>query len=285
LKAIAVENLEYSYGGGKKAVDGISFEVGEGEVFGFLGPNGAGKTTTQKVIVGLLKGYGGRVEVLGKDLRAWRSNLYERIGVSFELPAHYNKLTAIENLRLFSSFYRGRTADLRELLATVGLEEHADERVGSFSKGMKMKLNFARALLNRPDLVFLDEPTSGLDPASARQIKGIIHGLKKEGRSVFLTTHNMVDADELCDRVGFIVDGRISLVDAPRALKISHGRRYVRVEYADGGGFSTAEFKLEGLGDDPAFMKLLRSNRVQTIHTEEATLEDIFMRVTGRGLS
>jgi fluoroquinolone transport system ATP-binding protein len=283
--ALNVQNLEFTYPKAeKKALSNVSFHIQKGEIFGFLGPNGAGKSTTQKVIIGLLKGYNGNVEVLGKNLISWKSDLYERIGVCFELPNHYQKLTALENLELFSSFYKNKTINPHKLLQMVDLDKDANQRVSTFSKGMKTKLNFARALLNNPQMLFLDEPTTGLDPVSARQIKNIILEKKKEGISIFLTTHNMTDADELCDRVGFVVDGILALIESPKDLKLRHGKKLVNVEYLNNGALAKEEFALADLGSNNTFLNLLNSGRVQTIHTEEATLDDVFIKVTGRQL-
>jgi fluoroquinolone transport system ATP-binding protein len=283
--ALDVQNLTFTYPkAGKKAVENVSFQIKKGEIFGFLGPNGAGKSTTQKVIIGLLKGYNGTVEILGKNLKNWRTDLYEHIGVCFEFPNHYQKLTALENLELFSSFYKTTTVEPHDLLAMVDLDDDADQRVSSFSKGMKTKLNFARALLNSPQMLFLDEPTTGLDPVSARQIKNIIHEKKKEGTTIFLTTHNMTDADELCDRVGFMVDGTLVLIESPKDLKLEHGKKIVRVEHLNNGEIIREEFNLANLGSNSSFINLLNSNRVLTIHTQEATLDDVFIKVTGRQL-
>ncbi len=283
--ALDIQNLSFTYPKTeKKAVDGVTFHIKTGEIFGFLGPNGAGKSTTQKVIIGLLRGYNGNIELLGKNLKNWKNNLYEHIGVCFEFPNHYQKLTALENLKLFSSFYRNTTVDPSELLAMVSLEKEANQRVGTFSKGMKTKLNFVRALLNNPQMLFLDEPTTGLDPVSARQIKNIIHEKKRQGTTIFLTTHNMNDADELCDRVGFMVDGRLALIENPKDLKLKHGKKIVRVEYINNEEITQQEFTLAKLGSNTTFIKLLNSGRVQTIHTQEATLDDVFIKVTGRQL-
>lgn len=282
---ISVYHMTFAYAGAeRRAVDGVSFEVKAGEIFGFLGPSGAGKSTTQKILIGLLRGYEGEVEVLGKDLKDWGPDYYERIGVSFELPNHYRKLTALENLNFFRSLYSGSTEDPRELLALVGLENDAGTRVSQFSKGMEMRLTFVRALLNRPELIFLDEPTAGLDPVNGRKMKEIILDLKDEGRTIFLTTHDMTVADQICDRVAFIVDGRIPVVDSPRELKIREGQRKVRVEYREDDRIEDSEFSLDGLGDDEEFLNLLRAERIETMHTEEATLEDVFIGTTGRKL-
>ena len=284
---ICVRGLTYTYPkADEPALRGMDFAVGRGEIFGFLGPSGAGKSTTQKLLIGLLRGHGGEAEVWGKDPVAWGSDYYERIGVSFELPNHYQKLTGLENLRFFASLYSGETADPLALLEAVGLTDDADTRVGKYSKGMQMRLTFARSLINNPELLFLDEPTSGLDPVNARKVKDIILGLKARGRTIFLTTHDMATADELCDRVAFVVDGRIEALDTPAELKIARGQRFVRVEYrGDSGGLETGEFAMDGLADDGAFHTLLRNHHVETIHSREASLDDVFVEVTGRRLS
>ncbi|MBN1280036.1 MAG: ATP-binding cassette domain-containing protein [Candidatus Thermoplasmatota archaeon] len=282
---LTIQHLDFTYPKSqKKAINNVSFSIHQGEIFGFLGPNGAGKSTTQKVIIGLLKSYQGNIELLGKNLKNWRTDLYEHIGVCFELPNHYQKLTALENLELFASFYRNTTVDPLKLLSMVDLQNDANTRVGAFSKGMKTKLNFARALLNNPQMLFLDEPTTGLDPVSARQIKNIILQKKKEGTTIFLTTHNMNDADELCDRVGFMVDGGLVLIESPKDLKLKHGKKLVRVEYLNNGELRKDEFTLATLGANPTFLSLLNHGQVLTIHTQEATLDDVFIKVTGRHL-
>jgi fluoroquinolone transport system ATP-binding protein len=283
--AIAVNNLQFRYPkSNKTAVRDVSFGIKKGEIFGFLGPNGAGKTTTQKIIIGLLKDYSGNVQILGKNLRNWKTQLYNRIGVGFELPNHYQKLTAIENLELFASFYQKKTVPPMDLLKMVELEKDANERVATFSKGMKSKLNFARALLNDPEIIFLDEPTTGLDPVSSRLIKTIIKQKRDEGKAVFLTTHNMNDADELCNRVGFIVEGQLVLIENPKELKIRHGKKLVKVEYLNKNELASKQFELKDLAENKVFLQLLRSGTVQTIHTAEATLDDIFIKATGRQL-
>jgi fluoroquinolone transport system ATP-binding protein len=284
---IRVENLTYTYPRtAAETLHGLNFEIAEGEIFGFLGPSGAGKSTTQKILIGLLKSYGGRVEVMGRSVGDWGQDYYEHIGVSFEMPNHYLKLTALENLAYFQSLYRNRQRDPREVLAWVGLQDEAKKRVAEFSKGMKIRLNVARSLLHEPKVLFLDEPTNGLDPMNARRIKDLLFEVRRHGATVFVTTHDMGVADELCDRVGFITDGAIKVVDAPSALKKRHGKRMVRVEYLDSALHpAQQEFPLEGLGTNGAFLLLLQSaHRVETIHTLETTLERVFIEVTGEGL-
>jgi fluoroquinolone transport system ATP-binding protein len=283
---IEVNELSFRYAGASgPAVAGLEFGVARGEVFGFLGPSGAGKSTTQKLLIGLLRGYAGRAQVLGRDLAGWGPDYYEHIGVSFELPNHFLKLTARENLRYFGALYRRPSREPLELLELLDLAADADTPVGQFSKGMKSRLTLARALIHDPELLFLDEPTSGLDPVNALRVRDLIRAQRAAGKTIFLSTHNMTVADELCDRVAFIVDGRVALIDTPRALKLRHGHPTVRVEHADAAGAHVhTDFPLAGLADDTGFLTLLRTGAVQTIHTREATLEDIFIRVTGHGL-
>jgi len=284
---IRVRGLTFSYPKSPApVVRGMDFSVNSGEIFGFLGPSGAGKSTTQKILTGLLGGHGGQASVWGRDPQGWGPDYYERIGVSFELPNHYQKLTGLENLQFFASLYQTPTLDPLGLLDAVGLGEAAKMRVAKYSKGMQMRLNFARALVNDPELLFLDEPTSGMDPVNARKVKNTILDLKARGRTVFLTTHDMTTADELCDRVAFVVDGAISALDTPAELKIARSQRLVRVAYRGAqGGLDRADFALDGLADDAAFHSLLRHHHVETVHSREASLEDVFVDVTGRRLS
>lgn len=282
---IDIKQLDFTYpGNSEKTLKGLNFQIEKGEIFGFLGPSGAGKSTTQKIIIGILKQYRGQVKVFGRELCRMDNEYYENIGVAFEFPNLYGKLTALENLKFFQALYSRRTEDPLRLLDVVGLREDAHTRVSAFSKGMKIRLNFVRSLLNRPQILFLDEPTAGLDPVNAKNIKNIILAKKAEGKTIFLTTHNMTVADEVCDRVAFIVEGRIKLINSPRALKIKSSKKTVRVEYREDGGTHSQEFELKKIGDDEEFVALIRSKDIETIHTQEATLEDIFIRETGRSL-
>lgn len=281
--AIAVRDLHYTYpGAGRPAVHSMSFEVDHGEIFGFLGPNGAGKTTTQQILIGLVTGWQGTVHLFGDTPQHWGRRLYDRIGVSFELPVGYAKLTVREDLAHFALLHGTAPRDPDELLAAVGLDEAADRAVGALSKGMRIRLNLARALLHRPDVLFLDEPTSGLDPVTARGIREVIASERERGATVFLTTHDMVAADALCDRVAFVVDGHIAACDRPRTLKLSAGPRRIRVEYRTDGALRS---RLFGIGEpDPELARLLASPAVETVHTTEASLDDVFVTVTGRQL-
>lgn len=282
---IEVKQLKFTYPGtNKRTLHGLDFSIGAGEVFGFLGPSGAGKSTLQKILIGALKRYEGQVQVLGKEIREVGPDYYERIGVAFEFPNFYNKFTALENLRMFGSLYAGQTENPMSLLEQVGLEDAADLKVSQLSKGMKMRLNFCRSILHNPDILFLDEPTSGLDPVNAKIMKDMILEKKAAGKTVLITTHNMQAAEELCDRVAFIVDGQIKLIDSPRELKLRQGKKRIRVEYRIGLKQAAEEFSMEGIGQNEHFLRLIRQYPVETIHSLEATLEQIFMDVTGRNL-
>ncbi len=282
---IDVNGLTFAYGASEPAVSDLSFSIGRGEIFGFLGPSGAGKSTTQKILMKLLPGYRGDVVVMDKALSDWGGDYFEHIGVCFEFPANYKKLSARENLRFFASFYQRETLKPEDVLARVGLGGDIDKRVDKFSKGMQIRLNLARALLHQPEIYFLDEPTAGLDPVNARNVRELILELKNNGATVFLTTHDMMVADTLCDRVGFLVDGGLHSVGAPEALRIEHGKRALRVGYETPGGLQHEEFPLDGLSENEAFQRLLRETRIDTMHSQESSLEDVFIEVTGRSLT
>jgi len=282
--AILVEDLTFRYPGqAAPALDRVSFSVARGEIFGLLGPSGAGKSTLQRVLTRQQRRFDGLVRVLGKPLADWRQDYFEVIGVGFELPNHYVKFTAVENLRFFASLYRRKSRDPLELLALVGLEHAAHKKVETFSKGMRMRLNFVRAIQHDPEILFLDEPTAGLDPGNARIVKRIVADLRRAGKTIVLTTHNMNDVDQLCDRVSFMVTGRFAALDAPEALKARCGRRTVRVTH----GRDTVdvdEFPLDGLADNRRFQAILRDGTVRTLHSQEASLDQVFSDVTGTSL-
>ena len=283
---IKVEGLYHSYSNDDKfAVNDVSFEVPKGEVFGFLGPSGAGKSTTQGVLTGLLKLQKGNVTVAGYDVKHIKNEMFNRIGMSFEQSNVYTKMTAKENLYFYSKLFDVETRDPVELINLVGLGGKEDIKTGEFSKGMKHRLTFARSMINNPELWFLDEPTTGLDPTIAANIKNIIKDKNKEGVTVFLTTHNMYIADELCDRVAFIVDGEISLIDSPKNLKLQYGQKMVEVEYCENDKMKKESFSTIMANDKQKLKKIIDEHDIMTMHTKEATLEEIFIKVTGRGLA
>lgn len=282
---ISVKNLSHSYSNDDKlAVKNISFEVKKGETFGFLGPSGAGKSTTQGVLTGLLEQQSGNVIVAGYDIKKVDNKRFNKIGVSFEQSNVYSKLTALENLKYYASLFDVPTLDPLELLKLIGLEDRKNDYAGEFSKGMKHRLTFARSMINKPELWFLDEPTTGLDPAIAAVIKNIIKEKQSEGTTSFLTTHNMYIADELCDRVAFIIDGEIKLIDTPNNLKQQYGQKLVEIEYVKEGKVYKETLKTVDDIDRKKIGDIIKSYDIKTMHTKEATLEEIFIQVTGRGL-
>ncbi len=281
---IQAKDLTFHYPGNEvPAARGLNFQIKSGEIFGFLGPSGAGKSTTQKILIGLLKGYSGDISIMGKKLGDWNPDFYNHVGIGFELPNHYLKLSAIENLQFFGSFYKNRQ-DYKVLLERVGLLKDSEKKVENFSKGMKVRLNFIRALLHDPEILFLDEPTSGLDPVNARTIKDIILEQKARGKTIFITTHNMYDADELCDRIAFIVDGELVITETPKILKFEHGKPRVKVEYEEEDQIRTEDFPLKNLSGEKRFTDLIRTREIVSIHSQEASLDEVFIKVTGKNL-
>lgn len=279
---IQVRDLQFSYSK-QPFIENMSFDVQSGEIFGFLGPSGAGKSTLQKILTGLLTTYRGSVQLNGTEVKHHDNSFYESIGVDFEFPSLYEKLTARENLRFFASLYKKYQA-IDPLLESVGLLDDCDKKVSDFSKGMKSRLNFIKALLHDPALLFLDEPTSGLDPSNAKRMKDIILQEKAKGKTILLTTHNMYDATELCDRVAFIVDGKLRALDTPRNLIMSKGASRIRYTYAVNGREEEAEIPLNQTDRDDMLQRLIRENRLLSIHSSEPTLNDIFVELTGRRL-
>jgi ABC-2 type transport system ATP-binding protein len=221
MKAIEVENLTREFGS-LRALDGISFCVEQGEIFGFLGPNGAGKTTSVRILTGQLRPTSGRARVMGCDVVTEREAIKPQIGVVFEYQNLYQRLSARDNLNFTAQLYGVPKDRVDELLVQVGLSERANESLKKYSNGMKQRLLIARALLPWPKVLFLDEPTRGLDPNIARSIRNMVSKLAKSGMTIFLTTHYMEEADQLCDRVAILDQGKIVALDTPQNLKVAY---------------------------------------------------------------
>ncbi len=282
---IKVEGLYHDYvGKGEYAVSDVSFTIERGEIFGFLGPNGAGKSTVQNIMTGLLDLQKGSVMYDDLSVRDLTPSFFNRVGVSFEQPNVYLRLTGLENLEHFAGLFSVPTLDPMVLLERMGLRDEAHKRAGEYSKGMRQRLTLARALINQPDILFLDEPTGGLDPSAAASMRDLILEQKERGATVFLTTHNMYLAEELCDRVAFLESGKIVAMDSPSNLKLKHGQHAVSVEYADHDGLASRTFELDNEGKQ-AFTDFIAQVEPLTIHSQEATLEQIFIKLTGRGLT
>lgn len=272
---IAVSELTYTYPKTTEpAVRGMDFTVAPGEIFGFLGPSGAGKSTTQKLLIGLLRGHGGRMLVWGRDPLDWGSDYYQRIGVSFELPNHYLKLTGAENLQFFASLYDGATQDPRTLLEAVGLADAADTRVGKYSKGMQMRLTFARALLNDPELIFLDEPTSGLDPLMEATFQQVVAERIRDGATVLLSSHILSEVEALAGRVSIVRAGRV--IETGTLAELRHlTRTTVAVELRDG---------TDRLAELPGVHDLLIDGARVRFQVEPDRLDEVFGELARRGM-
>jgi ABC-type multidrug transport system ATPase subunit len=281
---IEVKNLTFSYSKDKQALHGLDFTVKDGEIFGFLGPNGSGKSTTQKILTGLLRGHGGKVSLFGQDISvAQGPEFFQKIGVLFEFPYLYASLSAVDNLNYFASFYpREQRRDVGELLDMLEFKrDFLKKPVSSYSKGMRQRVSMARALVSSPRLLFLDEPTSGLDPSGAVLFRKIIEQERKKGTTVFVTTHNMVDADLLCDRVAFIVGGNLVALDTPKRLKEKNSNHGVVIDYLYQGRRERKTIEATELASGVPFA----CDEMISIHSQEPTLEDMFIQYTGRGLS
>ena len=280
---IKVDQLSFAYKPPDNVLHQLNFTVNRGEIFGFLGPNGSGKSTTQKVLLGILPDYQGSVIINDYHIKEVAGGFYEDIGVLFEMPYLYSTLSAVDNLKYFSNFYpRHRVRQIDELLDLVGLERgFRHKQVKHYSKGMRQRTSLARCLLNSPQTLFLDEPVSGLDPAGAVLVKQIIKQEQSRGTTIFLTTHNMFVADELCDRVAFIVEGRINTIDTPDKLKHSHSDSIVEIEYIDRGQKKQISLDAQDFNKNIGFS----NDRIVSIKTRGQTLEDIFIKLTGKRLS
>ncbi|MDD5287594.1 MAG: ABC transporter ATP-binding protein [Dehalococcoidales bacterium] len=284
-KSIIVENLTYRYGN-LIAVDHINFEVGAGEIMGFLGPNGAGKTTTVKMLTGQLRPQEGRAILMGHDVVKEVGKVKSQIGVCFEQTNLYEQMSALDNLALFAELFKVNNFDGYALLKRVGLTGREKDKVANYSKGMKQRLMVARSMVNKPQIIFMDEPTAGLDPVSSEAIGNLILEERKRGATIFLTTHDMWEADKLCDQVAFMNQGKIAVLDTPRNLKLQYGKRSLIAEVAKvDGGIEKKEIGMDSTDTARAVEGLFSKEKVITIHSEEATLEDIFIKVTGRRLT
>ena len=283
MNTIIVEQLSYHYGQ-RVAVKGISFNIAAGEVLGFLGPNGAGKTTTVKMLTGQLRPDSGTIQILGLDVVKQTEAVQAQIGVAFEAANLYEQMSAVENLVLFARLFGIKNFDPFVLLDKVGLGGRGHDRVATYSKGMKQRLMLARALVNTPRILFLDEPTDGLDPVSALAIHELMREASTQGTTIFLTTHDMVEADKLADRVAFIDQGQIVALDTPQNLKQQFGRRAVRAEVRRNGGTAVHEVLLDRSETAAELAALFASEQVISVHSTEASLADIFVQLTGRGL-
>ena len=283
---LEVDKLTYTYAGSDApAVRDVTFQIETGQIFGFLGPSGSGKTTVQKIMTRLLDLQGGEVRYDGRPVSGLDRSFFAEVGVSFEHPNLFPRLTGRENLEAFLGLYPKPHLDPVELLTKLGLGDAVDKKAEDYSKGMKQRLVFARALLHQPKYLFLDEPTSGLDPATARVVMGIIREHKERGATVLLTTHDMLVADALSDTIAFLNKGAIEACDTPRALKLMHGKRAVKVEHRQNGVLTSETLFLDDDHDREYLASLTAKGEIETMHSQEATLDSIFVKLTGQELA
>ena len=300
MKVIEVKNLVKDFGG-RSVLDGISFEVEEGEVFGYLGPNGAGKTTTLRIILGLLNPTSGKAIVMGKNL-AEDDEARKKIGVVLENDGLYEDLSAFDNLEYYAQLYdvSNRKEKIEDLLRFVRLYERRREKVGVFSKGMRRKLAIARAIINDPEVLFLDEPSSGLDPDAQRMVRNLILELSKEGKTVFLNSHDLDEVQRICDRIAILQRGRIMVCDAVKSLRRKFSGPRVIISTSDNKSAERAFEILNSLDfvsnceiDGKKISLMLKENKqsslfrklsengveIEEIRKVEVTLEDIYFKM------
>jgi ABC-2 type transport system ATP-binding protein len=281
MNSIEVDGLSRTFNG-LQAVDRISFTVEAGEVFGFLGHNGAGKTTTIRMLSGQLRPTAGAARVAGCDVTTEQERLKPLVGVVSENQNLYERMSGRENLAFAARLYGAHPGRVDEVLRQVGLLERAGDNVKHYSNGMKQRLLIARALLHRPQIIFLDEPTRGLDPVVAREIRRLVVQLSTQGVTIFLTTHYMEEADELCRRVAFLSEGHIVALDTPDNLKLAHGQKSLEATLDDG---QTLTISLDDEVAGRQLEELVSGGRLRTLHSTEATLEEVFIQIAGRKLS
>ena len=264
------------------AIEGLDFTVKKGEIFGFLGPSGSGKTTTIKILTGQLMPTEGTATVFGGPLSNMKKPEYrQRFGVLTDNSGLYGRLTIYENLKLYCELYDVPLSEIDKVLGTVNLKADQKKKISTLSKGMTQRVLLARALIHSPELLFLDEPTSALDPINTRHIYKGVRALNDKGTTIFLTTHDMEEADTLCDRVAFLNAGKIQLLDTPNKLKKKHSNSTITVE------LKNEEIVVLPAGASGAqqLFDFMKSEQIAAIHSNEPTLGDIFVQSTGRVLA
>ncbi len=276
---IQVEGAGISFGG-RPALREVSFEVSEGEIFGFLGPSGAGKTTTIKLLTRQLRPQAGSVRLFGQPVERLPVSAFDQIGVLTDTSGLYERLSVEDNLNLFADLKGVPRARALEALERVGLTGEEKKAAKKLSRGMAQRVMLARAVLHKPRLLFLDEPTAALDPATSRAVQDMLRELNQEGTTIFLTTHRMEEADRLCNRVAFLNEGVIAACDSPQALKLRHAPNLLVAVGMDGERV-TAEKSAGGLAE---LSRAFEGKALSTVHSQEPDLEEIFLTLTGRKL-
>lgn len=267
----------------RQVLNNISLSVEEGEIFGLLGPSGAGKTTLIKMLIGLLSATSGNIAILGKELDKKIDESFPSFGMVLDNDGLYDRLNCYDNLELYARIYSisNRKIVINDLLEKVGLIESSKKSVSNLSKGMRQRLSFARAILHSPKIVFLDEPTSGLDPATTLQIHSMMKMLKESGTTIFLTTHNMNEAQKMCDHLALLNEGNIVEEGTPEDICLHHRKKCeVNIEMTNGEKYMV---------DSHDLLTVLQTvldtnNKIRSIHSNEPNLEEVFIELTGRDL-
>ena len=278
--AIIAKNLSVKFAQ-KQVLREITFGIQEGEIWGLLGPSGAGKTTLVKILTGQLKQDGGNAVLLGKDTRELSASEHGQIGIMMDNFGLYDRLSVYNNLSFYADIYQVSHDKIADILKSIDLYDARNTAVIKLSKGMKNRLSLARALMNHPKILFLDEPTSGLDPAATREIHAILREEKKKGTTIFLTTHNMFEAESLCDHIALLSEGNIIEYGAPAEIcrKYNHLNK-LQVTLKGG-----EMILMENDGTSALQIKeYLEKEWIQAIHSTEPTLESVFLELTGKGL-
>ncbi|WP_301109923.1 ABC transporter ATP-binding protein [Sporosarcina sp.] len=268
--------------GNQKALESVDFHVKKGEIFGFLGPSGSGKTTTIKILTGQLTATSGTATIFGEPVSQLKKSEYRsRFGVLTDSSGLYERLSIYDNLKLYCDLYNVPSSEIDKVLDVVNLRQDQSKRVSTLSKGMAQRVTLARALIHKPELLFLDEPTSALDPGNSLHIHKGLRRLNEMGTTIFLTTHDMQEAELLCNRIAFLDGGKIQLLDTPKKLKQRFSDSTITVELA------TQERVVLSAGAEGAdrLFDYMNNNQVVTVHSNEPTLGEIFVQVTGRELA
>lgn len=269
----------------KKVVNNITFRVNEGDIFGFLGPNGAGKTTTIKMIIGLLEPTSGEIFINGKHNVKNKNDIYSDIGVVFELPNLYMKATIQKNLEMFSKIYQLASSRVEEVMEDLQLIDKKNMKVEKLSKGWKQRVLIARALLHKPKVLILDEPTSGLDPNTVTLIRDYIKKLNSEGTTIIISTHDMNEADELCNIVGIIDYGEFKAIGSPAELKSAYQKNEIIIEYEENGSVARKSLDIDDAKTKELISKLNDEDRLISTNRQVISLADVFYELTGGQLS
>lgn len=265
----------------KVVLNNITFNVRKNEIFGLLGPSGSGKTTTIKILTSQIMPTSGQASTLNNDVYSFDRSILSRVGILSDNSGVYERLTVWDNLKLFADICGADKKSIEDILERVGLGDDKRTAVKKLSKGMKQRLILARSIINKPELLFLDEPTSSLDPSISNEIHNLLKEINSEGTTIFLTTHDMVEADKLCDRIAFLNNGTIVEVDSPENLKLKYAKPVIQVKLKCQ---DNKIFLSKNAENAEKIRSWIATDELESIHSYEPSIEEIFLKVTGRKL-